>query len=119
MTTVLAEPTGSRPPDRTVPRVALGIPIQYRFGNTIAAALTLNISRGGLAIRTTSPLDPGTSIKLRFRLPSSKTDIDCEARVSWVDRRCGMGAQFTWIAEADQTAIAEFVQAHFFNNRKA
>src|SRR6266571_4120189 len=41
---------------RGSPRVVLGIPIQYRFGNTIAAALTLNISKGGLAIRTMSPL---------------------------------------------------------------
>ena len=104
---------------RSSPRAVLGIPVAYRFGNTIAAALTLNISRGGLAIRTTSPLEPGTAIKLRFRLPSSKNDIDCEARISWVDRRCGMGAQFTWIAEADQAAIGDFVHAHFFNNRKA
>jgi len=104
---------------RTSPRAVLGIPVAYRFGNTIAAALTLNISRGGMAIRTTSPLETGTVIKLRFRLPSSKTDIDCEARICWVDRRCGMGAQFTWISEADQTAIGDFVQAHFFNNRKA
>src|SRR5262249_23952519 len=44
---------------RGSPRVVLGIPIQYRFGNTIAAALTLNLSRGGIAIRTTSPLDAG------------------------------------------------------------
>jgi uncharacterized protein (TIGR02266 family) len=104
---------------RSSPRAVLGIPVAYRFGNTIAAALTLNISRGGVAIRTTSPLDPGTMIKLRFRLPSRKTDIDCEARIAWVDRRLGMGAQFTWISEADQAAIADFVQAHFFSNRKA
>ena len=44
---------------RGSPRVVLGIPIQYRFGNTIAAALTLNLSHGGIAIRTTSPLDSG------------------------------------------------------------
>ncbi len=44
---------------RGSPRVVLGIPIQYRFGNTIAAALTLNLSHGGIAIRTTSPLDGG------------------------------------------------------------
>ncbi len=104
---------------RSSPRAVLGIPVAYRFGNTIAAALTLNISRGGVAIRTTSPLDPGTMIKLRFRLPSRKTDIDCEARIAWVDRRLGMGAQFTCISEADQAAIADFVQAHFFSNRKA
>src|SRR5436189_2733158 len=44
---------------RSSPRVVLGIPIAYRYGNTIAAALTLNLSRGGIAIRTTSPLDIG------------------------------------------------------------
>src|SRR3954471_14139728 len=42
---------------RGSPRVVLGIPITYRFGNTIAAALSLNLSRGGIAIRTTSPLE--------------------------------------------------------------
>jgi len=104
---------------RSSPRAVLGIPVAYRFGNTIAAALTLNISRGGVAIRTTSPLDPGTAIKLRFRLPSKSSDIDGEARIAWIDRRLGMGAQFTWISESDQAAIADFVQAHFFNNRKA
>ena len=54
---------------RSSPRVVLGIPIQYRFGNTIAAALTLNLSRGGIAIRTTSPLEGGSKIKVRFRMP--------------------------------------------------
>ena len=37
---------------RGSPRVVLGIPVAYRFGNTIAAALTLNLSKGGVAIRT-------------------------------------------------------------------
>ena len=58
---------------RSSPRVVLGIPIQYRFGNTIAAALTLNLSHGGIAIRTTSPLEGGAKIKVRFRMPGSKT----------------------------------------------
>src|SRR5256886_7918164 len=60
---------------RGSPRVVLGIPIQYRFGNTIAAALTLNLSRGGIAIRTTSPLDPSVKIRVRSRMPGSKKDI--------------------------------------------
>src|SRR5512143_3483728 len=78
---------------RSSPRVVLGIPIQYRFGNTIAAALTLNLSHGGIAIRTTSPLDSGAKIKVRFRMPGSKRDIDAEGRITWADRRVGMGVQ--------------------------
>src|SRR5580693_6857374 len=104
---------------RSSPRVVLGIPAQYRFGNTIAAALTLNLSHGGIAIRTTSPLDGGSKIKVRFRMPGSKKDIDAEGRVAWRDRRVGMGIQFEKVDPANQTVIDQFVDAHFFSNRKA
>ena len=104
---------------RASPRVVLGIPIAYRFGNTIAAALTLNISRGGIAIRTTSPLENGANVRLRFRLPGSKRDIDAEGRITWSDRRQGMGLQFEKLDPQDQAAIDEFVDAHFFSSRKA
>jgi len=104
---------------RSSPRVVLGIPIQYRFGNTIAAALTLNLSHGGIAIRTTSPLDASAKIKVRFRMPGSKRDVDAEGRVAWSDRRVGMGIQFETVDPANQTIIDNFVDAHFFSNRKA
>jgi uncharacterized protein (TIGR02266 family) len=104
---------------RSSPRVVLGIPIQYRFGNTIAAALTLNLSHGGIAIRTTSPLESGTRLKVRFRMPGSKIDVDAEGRVAWHDRRVGMGIQFESVDPASQTLIDHFVDAHFFSNRKA
>ncbi len=104
---------------RSSPRVVLGIPIQYRFGNTIAAALTLNLGHGGIAIRTTSPLESGAKMKIRFRMPGSKLDIDAEGRVAWTDRRVGMGIQFETVDPASQTMIDNFVDAHFFSNRKA
>ena len=104
---------------RGSPRVILGIPIQYRFGNTIAAALTLNLSRGGIAIRTTSPLEAGSKIRVRFRMPGSKRDIDADGRVAWSDRRVGMGIQFERVEPGHQSLIDNFVDAHFFSNRKA
>jgi uncharacterized protein (TIGR02266 family) len=104
---------------RSSPRVVLGIPVAYRFGNTIAAALTLNLSRGGIAIRTTSPLEAGARARVRFRLPGGSRDIDAEARVAWSDRRVGMGLQFERVEPPDQHAIDAFVDGHFFTNRKA
>src|SRR5213594_1874852 len=101
------------------PRVVLGIPIQYRFGNTIAAALTLNLSHGGIAIRTTSPLDSRAKVRIRFRLPGSKVDVEADCRVAWSDRRVGMGIQFEKVDAANQGIIDNFVDAHFFSNRKA
>lgn len=104
---------------RSSPRVILGIPVQYRFGNTVAAALALNLSHGGIAIRTTSPLETGAPITVRFRMPGSKRDIDAEGRVTWSDRRAGMGIQFERVDAGSQMLIDSFVDAHFFSNRKA
>lgn len=104
---------------RTDPRAVLGISIAYRLGNTIAAAVTLNVSRGGVAIRTTSPLDPGTLVRVRFRVPGTGREIDADAVVKWAESRVGMGLEFTRIDADDEHAIDEFVKAHFFSNRKA
>ena len=103
---------------RASPRVVIGIPIAYRVGNTIAAALTLNLSRGGIAIRTTSPLEADAKARLRFRLPASKKDIDADARVCWCDTRVGMGLQFERVHPADQKAIDDYVDTNFFHPRK-
>ena len=104
---------------RSGPRVVLGIPIAYRFGNTIAAAVTLNISRGGVAVRTTNPLQAGVTVRARFRIPMVKKDIDVESKVAWSNKRVGMGLEFLNIGPEDEQAIAEYVDSHFFSNRKA
>src|SRR5215203_5603004 len=104
---------------RGSPRVTLGIPIAYRFGNTIAAALTLTLSSGGVAIRTTTPLQTDAKVRLRLRLPGGTADMDIDARVAWTDRRVGMGLQFERVSPADQQAINDFVDTHFFTNRRA
>lgn len=104
---------------RSSPRVVLGIPVAYRFGNTIATSLTLNISHGGVAIRTTSPLEVGAAVRVRFRLSGAKREIDVQAFVAWSDQRVGMGLQFHAIDADSQAAVDEFVQSHFFSNRKA
>ena len=104
---------------RSSPRVVMGVPVTYRVGNAISTSLTLNVSHGGVAIRTTSPLDVASVVRLKFRIPGTKKDIDAEARVAWSDRRVGMGLEFTSIEPAAQAAIDDYVQTHFFSNRKA
>lgn len=104
---------------RSSPRVVIGVPITYRVGNAISTSLTLNVSHGGVAVRTTNPLDVAAVVRLRFRIPGTKKEIDAEARVAWSDRRVGMGLQFTAIDPSLQALIDDYVQRHFFSNRKA
>jgi uncharacterized protein (TIGR02266 family) len=95
---------------RASPRVVLGIPVSYRSGQTIAGALTLNIGRGGLAIRTMTPLAAGTAIHVKFRLPGSAPEIEVEGRVAWSDGKVGMGIQFERVDPDDQASIDAFVE---------
>jgi hypothetical protein len=66
-----------------------------------------------------TPLGAGTAVHLRFRLPTVAHDIEAEARVCWADRNIGMGLQFERLSPADQASIDDFVDASFFNNRRA
>ncbi len=103
---------------RSSQRVMVGIPVAYRFGDTIATALSLNVGKGGLGIRTMSPLEPPARLRVRFRIPGSKRDVDAEARVVWSDRRVGMGVQFEKVEPADQAALDDFVDSQFFADKK-
>jgi uncharacterized protein (TIGR02266 family) len=103
---------------RENPRVVMGIPVSYRIGKTIAAALALNVSSGGVAIRTSNPAVRGTALKLKFALPGSKKEIETEAVVCWSDQKAGMGVQFTKVKPTDQQILNGFVEAHFFRSVK-
>ena len=89
---------------RLSPRIPLGVPVSYRSGQTIATAVSLNLGRGGLAVRTLNPLNPGLLVELKFRLPG-KSEIEVRGRVVWSDRKAGMGVQFERMSPLDQRAI--------------
>jgi len=103
-------------PCRHSPRVAVGLPIAYRVGSSVAAALTLNLGKGGVAIRTARPLDRSSRAHLQFRLQDAQSQVDADARVVWSDRKLGMGLQFERVDPDGQAAIDEYVDAHFFGD---
>ena len=105
-------------PRREFPRMVTGIPISYRVGTTIAAALAMDLSGGGLAIRTKNPPVRGTPVKIKFVLPGSRHELDVDGVVCWSAQKAGMGVQFTRVKPADQDSINGFVEAHFFRSTK-
>lgn len=105
-------------PKREHPRVVMGIPVSYRVGKTIAAALAMDLSAGGMAIRTKNPPVRGTVLRVKFALPGAKRELEAEAVVCWSVQRAGMGMQFTKVKPADFNLINEFVDAHFFRSTK-
>jgi len=93
-------------------RVALGVPVSIRSGQTIVGAVTLDLGRGGLALRTMSPLPLGTALQIKFRLPGVPSEISIAWRVAWHSRKMGMGVQYEKVSSNDQHAIDAFIDAH-------
>ena len=94
---------------RTSSRVTIETPASLRNGDTISSVLILNLSKGGLAIRSMNLLSEGTQVIVRFRLPESNSDVEAVSRVVWSSRKAGLGLQFEEIKISDQSAINEFV----------
>jgi uncharacterized protein (TIGR02266 family) len=94
---------------RTSPRRAIGVPVTYRSEDTLAAALTLDVGKGGVGIRTINPLAKGTTVQVRFRLPGRNVEIDATGRVAWSDSKVGMGVQFESLSPEHQRALDAFV----------
>jgi uncharacterized protein (TIGR02266 family) len=94
---------------RASARVVIGLPVSCQTGETIVGAITRDVGKGGIAIRTMSPLPVGTATRVRLRLPGTIADIHAGTRVAWSHRNVGMGVQFEQISAIDQRAVDDFV----------
>ncbi len=104
---------------RSSPRVALAVTVSIRVDNVIASAVSSNVSKGGIFLRTMTPHPVGKRMRIRFRLPGGRGEIEAEVMVAWSDARSGMGLQFVTIGSDAQAQLDEFVDRSFFSNRRA
>lgn len=100
---------------RRHPRTSLGILVQYRFDSleSFLAEYALNISPGGMFIKTTEPATEGSIIFLQFSLVDGSRLIEGMGRVVRVNpadetgRVPGMGVEFLNFDEDSMVLIEE------------
>ena len=76
-----------------------------------------NVSRGGVFVRTTEPLDPGRRILVEIRLPTGRP-LEAIGRVAWVkrdleadqlDSDSGIGVEFLGGASEQFEALDDYI----------
>lgn len=90
---------------RASARRSIEMPIALRAGGVVASAMTVNVGRGGVAIRTLQPIDATSIVNLTFRLPGTTEDVEAAGRVAWTDRQLLVGVQFDALPDAAERAI--------------
>lgn len=70
---------------------------------------TLNISEGGLAIMTPTPLTPGTKAWIQFSIPGQSTEFSVQSEVCWCDERSRAGLKFLITSPAERSKLKEWL----------
>lgn len=110
---------GDLPRRRVEPRVAAAFRVTYESLDELVEAYTVDVSRGGLYVRTNRFLPLGAVVRLHLLMPEGTAELRAVARVAYVldeaqaeghDRPAGMGMEFLDLGGtpiADQ--IARFI----------
>lgn len=110
---------GSGSEKRRFARTALSLLVQYRFNTfeDFLAEYSVNLSAGGIFIRTDQPKPEGSIIYLQFSLKDGSRLIEGMGRVVRVNppgvagRVAGMGIEFLNFDEDSTQLIAEIVSS--------
>ena len=104
---------------RRFPRAPLAILVQYRF-NTLEdflAEYSVDISFGGMFLRTNDPREKGTMVYFQFTLKDGSRIIEGLGRVVHVnlpptkpDEIAGMGIEFVSLDDPSKKVIEQIVQ---------
>jgi uncharacterized protein (TIGR02266 family) len=100
-------------------RAVVKIEIDFKHTIDFVTSYMLNISKGGLFIKTAWALPLDTIVFLRFTLPGDTKPIETEGKVVWCNPRKekgyfprGMGIKFLKLNSDDAEKIKKFVDEH-------
>jgi len=104
---------------RTAPRAPAKIEVMFREYGAFVKVYMLNVSNGGIFVKTEDPFPLEHPVHLRLILPSESTPLEIEGRVVWINPRGrknafpkGMGIQFINMDDAARTRMNEFVKKY-------
>lgn len=102
---------------RATPRVPVKMRVEIEEGKPEKFLTSVNISEGGLYLRTVTPLPEGTVLHLKFTLPRDvepMTVVGMVVRTSTLGKELdvepGMGIKFENLSENDRNRLKNFVQ---------
>ncbi len=107
------------PERRAYPRAEVKIEIEFKYTIDFVTSYMLNISKGGLFIRTDEALPLNTIVFLRFTMPGDTKPIETEGKVVWCNTNKakgyfprGMGIKFLNLNIDAAEKIKLFVDEH-------
>lgn len=104
---------------RITQRCETKIDILFKESGAFIRSYMLNISNGGLFLKTEKPLPIDALVTMLIRMPGQTEQMEIQGRVVWSNPRgkntafpCGMGIQFAKMKPEHAKVIEDFVAQH-------
>jgi len=83
-------------------RIPVSLQVSYLSKGDLQRDLVVNLSPGGLFVRTSRPLEIGTDVELEVLIAEEEQPLHIRGRVTWLrdsgpEGQPGMGIQFTGV----------------------
>jgi type IV pilus assembly protein PilZ len=101
--------------DRRQPRLPISLEVAYRTAGAFLVSYSINLSKGGIFLETSTPLEVGEHVTLRFDVPGVGP-LEVVGTVAWVRAGShdglpdGMGIQFDQLDQQYGDVIDELVR---------
>lgn len=93
--------------------VELPVSIQ-RASGTVFPCKTINLSQGGMAVKTPASFDIGERLNITFAIPNSDLLVSAQGTIIWDDKHGKAGISFECANPSVQARFVDWLQDHFF-----
>lgn len=92
---------------RDHPRLAVRIPIEYKCLSDFFVDYAVNISHGGMFVATDKPVEVGTPVNVKFKLPEEEDSFEASGVVVRFEGKpdSGVGIKFNPLGSGARAAI--------------
>ncbi len=98
-------------------RTGLEVPVSLTCkGRKATDAFLVNLSQGGMQIRTNSLPEAAKALQVSFALPGTRTGLKAKAEIAWQDSRGNLGIRFVKLAPQQQRTLQLWLAQHYFAN---
>ena len=98
-------------------RTGLEVPVSLSCkGRKAMDAYLVNVSQGGIQIRTHDPVESAKALQVSFELPGARTSLKAKAEIAWQDRRGNLGIRFVKLAKQHQRTLQVWLAQQYFAN---
>jgi hypothetical protein len=79
-------------------------------------ASLINLSQGGMQVRTDDRCDVNKPLQVKFDLPGARSSLKAQAEVAWQDQRGNVGIRFIKLARQQQRTLQLWLAQQYFAN---